>query len=297
MVKMTLAAMFIAITTLPSAAQAPPSSLGTQLSAGLSGPLEIPADPPFTVTIRASAGAIIITYPQLGCVGELQVESENGDQMVLAERLISGQTLCGSGGWITLTRGAEGSVAFAMARSRGGEVELTAMLTALPPESNAPISSPLFLAPPVAAMDVAQPAPKSNPPSRPVISQPAETPTLGIATLTGRDLVREVQAGLERVGCDPRGVDGSWGRNSQAALDRYGRQKGLVFTGPDMQVLAQLAAGSALVCPPECSRREIEMNGKCVTRTCPSGQVLSGSGNCVVQSRKCYFFDGKRICN
>ena len=34
-------------------------------------------------------------------------------------------------------------------------------------------------------------------------------------------------------------------------------------------------------CPLVCSAREIEQDGRCVTRTCPNGQTLNSAGNCV----------------
>jgi len=101
------------------------------------------------------------------------------------------------------------------------------------------------------------------------------------------DLPRMIQAALADAGCDPGGVDGQWGRNSQRALDRFARYANLTL--PDEPVsgatLRQLRRHDGRVCPLSCNVRQIEKNGRCIAKTCPAGQKLSNSGECRAKSQ------------
>lgn len=96
------------------------------------------------------------------------------------------------------------------------------------------------------------------------------------------DLPRKIQAALAEAGCDPGGVDGQWGRNSQKALDRFARYAKLTLPDEPVsgQTLRLLQRHDGRVCPLSCNARQVEKNGRCVAKTCPSGQVLSSSGQC-----------------
>lgn len=100
------------------------------------------------------------------------------------------------------------------------------------------------------------------------------------------DLPRNLQSALTDVGCDPGPIDGVWGRRSQRALDNFAQHASIVL--PEEPISADtlnvLEGYDERVCPLVCGRREIERNGRCVTKTCPSGQRLNSRGNCVVRA-------------
>lgn len=102
------------------------------------------------------------------------------------------------------------------------------------------------------------------------------------------DLPLKLQAALDKAGCNPGKLDGEWGRNSTAALNRFARHAKLTL--PDEAVSAEtlklLEGLDGRVCPLVCNRRQINRNGQCVTKTCPAGQVLTNSGTCTRKVRR-----------
>ena len=96
------------------------------------------------------------------------------------------------------------------------------------------------------------------------------------------DLPRMIQSALADAGCDPGGVDGQWGRNSQTALNRFARYANLTL--PDEPVSAAtlrlLRRHDGRVCPLSCNARQVEKNGRCIAKTCPKGERLSNKGSC-----------------
>lgn len=103
-----------------------------------------------------------------------------------------------------------------------------------------------------------------------------------------RALAFSIQKQLQRLGCGPGRPDGSWGRRSRAALERfarYGRVK-LAGLSPSQVILDTLQNQSERVCPPICGRREVLKGNQCVTKTCRSGQRLNRSGQCVERKKE-----------
>lgn len=80
------------------------------------------------------------------------------------------------------------------------------------------------------------------------------------------DLPRRIQAALASVGCNPGGVDGVWGRNSDAALNRFGRHAGVALPATRLseETLALLEGYTEQVCPLTCARGEVLRDGTCV---------------------------------
>ncbi len=136
-----------------------------------------------------------------------------------------------------------------------------------------------------------------------------------VAPLAGRELNVEVQKELRRLGCDPGSPDGIWGRRSQSAFERFLKHTPvrIASTGPDFELLLKLRELKASrVCPVVCSVRHVVRNGRCVLRSCPSGQRLSSKGNCYTpkaaanaqstggqssqSNQRCFEFNGQRIC-
>ena len=96
-----------------------------------------------------------------------------------------------------------------------------------------------------------------------------------------RPLARALQTELNRMRCGAGTPDGVWGRNSDAALRRATNEAPSLGGQPRTVALLQaLVDQPANLCPLVCSVREVKSNGRCVTKTCPSGQKLSSKGNC-----------------
>jgi len=106
--------------------------------------------------------------------------------------------------------------------------------------------------------------------------------------LNQRDVVREIQSELNRLGCSAGNPDGIWGRRSESALRDFAgnRETRLASLDPDMTLLETLREESDRVCPLTCSSRETLQNGRCVTISCPSGQNLSSRGTCYTPRSK-----------
>lgn len=96
------------------------------------------------------------------------------------------------------------------------------------------------------------------------------------------DLPLMLQTALKKAGCSPGKLDGAWGRNSKVALERFARYAKLTL--PDKLMSAEtLALFDGLnhrVCPLVCGRQQVEKAGRCVTKSCPSGQALNSAGKC-----------------
>ena len=101
------------------------------------------------------------------------------------------------------------------------------------------------------------------------------------------DLERKIQSALADAGCDPGAIDGQWGRKSQRALDRFARYARLTLPGEPVstETLRLLRGYDGRVCPLSCGVRQVEKDGRCVTKICPSGQTLSRTGECVHTSK------------
>ena len=71
------------------------------------------------------------------------------------------------------------------------------------------------------------------------------------APLSETELARQLQTELKRVSCLDGPIDGVWGANSQAALDRFRKRAGepAAAGGPSMAALASLKAQTKPVCP------------------------------------------------
>lgn len=101
------------------------------------------------------------------------------------------------------------------------------------------------------------------------------------------ETVRSIQAELNRLGCNAGRPDGKWGRNSAAAVERFGKHGSvqLASTDPSHGLLDRLKQRDGRVCPLVCSVRQIERDGQCVAKTCPAGQRLSSKGQCYTPRR------------
>ena len=100
-----------------------------------------------------------------------------------------------------------------------------------------------------------------------------------------RALVAPIEAELRRLGCYP-GSDQNWDTPSvRLGVAEYARYAKLTATPtlPDPALLDSLKGLRERVCPIECSPRETAINGRCLAKTCPPGEILSRDGACVAR--------------
>ena len=93
-----------------------------------------------------------------------------------------------------------------------------------------------------------------------------------------REITRQIQNELNRIGCVAGKADGLWGKKSARATSLYSKHAKveLATLEPTHDLLQQLQDVSEKVCPepPVVIRKK--------TKTCPRGQRLSRKGNCFV---------------
>jgi chemotaxis protein histidine kinase CheA len=134
-----------------------------------------------------------------------------------------------------------------------------------------------------AAVQKAEDAKKAAEGSAEVASAaPAPPPSAaGDLSLDQRALVAPIEAELRRVGCYAGGDD-DWGAPSvRLGVAEFGRYAKLIPpTLPDDGLLSALKGQSDRVCPLECSARETAVNGQCVAKVCPRGEILGRNGQC-----------------
>ena len=151
------------------------------------------------------------------------------------------------------------------------------------------------------------------PPSAPPPPPPAQ-PFVAPA-LAGGALVLEIKKELKRLGCYPGRVDDRWSSGETASsIKRFARHASLAAPDqPSMEFLDALRGKTGRICPLECGAREVEKDGRCVTKTCPSGQRLGGDGKCAAPAktrtsqqpggtpsrgsgRRCFTLGGRSFC-
>jgi uncharacterized caspase-like protein len=100
-----------------------------------------------------------------------------------------------------------------------------------------------------------------------------------------RALVTPIVAELRRVGCYA-GDGADWDSPSvRLSVAEYSRYAKLVATPtlPDSMLLDDLKGRRESVCPLECSAGETAVNGRCVAKACPRGEVLARDGHCLAR--------------
>ncbi len=79
-----------------------------------------------------------------------------------------------------------------------------------------------------------------------------------------RQLVRAIQAELNRLGCETGRPDGEWGRRTEKGLGDFLRHADQVTAAPGRELLAVLRAREGRVCPRACGDGQVETDGRCV---------------------------------
>lgn len=100
-------------------------------------------------------------------------------------------------------------------------------------------------------------------------------------------LSRSIQAELNRIGCSAGTPDGVWGKRSRGAMRAYLKNAGTALASlePNAALLARLRGEVAGTCRVGCMEGLVPLNGHCVAKTCPAGQMLSSNGECRVERR------------
>jgi hypothetical protein len=109
----------------------------------------------------------------------------------------------------------------------------------------------------------------------------AEQPTS--PPLTEAALVQAIKMELTRVGCYSGTMDDDWTAPAlKRSIVEFVRAAKLPRAPdhPSTDFLSAIRNQPARVCPLECAKTEIESNGKCVAKACPSGQKLDRRGDC-----------------
>jgi len=121
----------------------------------------------------------------------------------------------------------------------------------------------------------------------------APSPTTASAqpadTLLASALVVAIKNELHRLGCYSGALDDQWTSvetiSSLAQFAKYAKLSA-VPTDPNKDLLGTLRGKSDRVCPLQCGAREVERNGQCVAKTCPSGAALDDNGDCAKAPKK-----------
>jgi len=156
-------------------------------------------------------------------------------------------------------------------------------------QESAPETSKPQAAPVAGSRDASAPLPEPNEPreNERIAAVDPQTATAPEDAVTP-DLARRIQSALARAGCRPGGVDGVWGANSQAALNRFGRHANVRLPEEPVsdRTLDLLAKHPGRICPIVCGPGHSLKGGRCVAKKCPRGQILTRSGACKPRVRQ-----------
>lgn len=92
------------------------------------------------------------------------------------------------------------------------------------------------------------------------------------AAATDKDkLIRDIQRELVRVGCNLGTTIGSWDGKTKAALLEFSRHSkiALAVDEPTSMALNTVMSSKSRVCPTQCGKDQIEINGRCVEEPKP----------------------------
>ena len=116
---------------------------------------------------------------------------------------------------------------------------------------------------------------------------PVDKPTAD-PRLKGGALVRAIKQELKRVGCYDGRLDEDWQTApARASILKFTRLARLTLSPvePTNELLDAIRARSERVCPFECGSRQIEKDGRCIAKRCPSGFELDDDGDCIWRRR------------
>jgi hypothetical protein len=106
--------------------------------------------------------------------------------------------------------------------------------------------------------------------------------------LAGSALIQAIKMELTRVGCYAGKLDDDWTSPAvKQSIVKFVKAASLPRApdNPSPEFLGAIRNQPSRVCPLECGKTEIESNGKCIAKSCPSGQKLDDAGDCVAPRR------------
>ena len=116
--------------------------------------------------------------------------------------------------------------------------------------------------------------------------QAGSRPTATPVPLGEGVLIEDIKKELKRVGCYSGKLDDKWpGADMKSAIEKFAKYAKLasVPNEPEVDFLDAIRGNSDRVCPLECDARQLESDGRCIAKTCSSGQRLNAQGNCVAK--------------
>jgi uncharacterized caspase-like protein len=121
-------------------------------------------------------------------------------------------------------------------------------------------------------------------PSKPLDVAPTSTPPL-----MGGKLIEEIKKELKRAGCYGGRIDDKWPTaEMKPSVEKFVKYAKIPPQNaePAIELLNSIREKPVRVCPLECSPRQVEKDGHCVAKTCPSGQQLTSGGDCAAKPEK-----------
>jgi hypothetical protein len=116
----------------------------------------------------------------------------------------------------------------------------------------------------------------------PPTSEPKASATYSPTPLVGEQLVREIKKELKRAGCYGGPIDKEWSPATKTSIQNFAKHAKLPSgpAEPHIDLLNAIRGKTGRVCPLECNSRQMEKDGQCIAKTCPSGLTLGGDGVC-----------------
>ncbi len=139
-----------------------------------------------------------------------------------------------------------------------------------------------------AAAKLTPPTQQSNSEQMVSLTRPDKA-ELATPPLTGSALIQAIKMELTRVGCYDGKLDGDWTSPAvKQSIVKFVKGASLPQSpdDPSTEFLNTIRNQPSRVCPLECAKTETESNGKCIAKTCPSGQKLDKDGDCLTVKQR-----------
>jgi len=116
----------------------------------------------------------------------------------------------------------------------------------------------------------------------PPTSEPKASATYSPTPLVGEQLAREIKKELKRAGCYGGPIDKEWSPATKTSIQNFAKYAKLPSgpAEPHIDLLNAIRGKTGRVCPLECNSRQMEKDGQCIAKTCPSGLTLGRDGVC-----------------
>lgn len=115
------------------------------------------------------------------------------------------------------------------------------------------------------------------------LATPPDSGQAAPTPLSGPALVQAIKMELTRVGCYDGKLDDDWSSAGvKQSIVKFVEAANLlrVPDDPSTDFLNSIRSQSSRICPLDCAKTETMSNGKCIVKTCPSGQKLDSDGDC-----------------